>query len=72
MARKKKNKNKQKPYDKLTFEKREKLREKKRKERVYTKNFRTIQSFGAASEVRHIPPEEYSSIIDNLNKDIKQ
>ena len=67
MARKKKKKNKQKPnsllFDMLAFEKKEKLREQKRKERVYTKNFRTIQSFGAASEIIYIPPEEYEKYI---------
>lgn len=47
----------------LAFEKREKLREQRRKERVYTKNFRTIQSFGAASEIIYIPPEEYEKYI---------
>lgn len=67
MARKKKKKNKQKPnsllFDMLAFEKKEKLREQKRKEKVYTKNFRTIQSFGAASKIIHIPPEEYEKYI---------
>lgn len=49
----------------MTFEKREKMRERLKKERVYTKSFRTRQCFGAASEVRHIPIEEY--IMENNN-----
>ena len=45
--------------DKMSFEKREKVREKLRKEAVYTRSFKTPQSFGAASPVRHIPVEDY-------------
>lgn len=52
--KKNKKKNKRKNWDKISFEKREKIRSKLKKERVYTKSFRTQQSFGAASEVRYI------------------
>lgn len=46
-------------FDKMTFEDREKLRAQLKVERVYTKAFRTSQSFGAAGPVRHIPVEKY-------------
>ena len=45
--------------DKMPFEKRERYRKKKREEAAYTKTFRTPQSFGAASPVRHISVEDY-------------
>lgn len=49
--RKKKNKKKKlKSFDKMTFEKREKLRAKLKQERVNTRSFRTPQSFGPASD----------------------
>jgi ASC-1-like (ASCH) protein len=57
--KKNKKKKKLKEFDKMTFEKREKLRARLKKERVYTKAFKTPQSFGAASAVRHISVEEY-------------
>ena len=56
MAQKSKKK-KYKSFDKMTFEKREKLRAKLKQERVNTKSFRTPQSFGPASEVRKIDPK---------------
>jgi len=70
MSRKKnrtknKKKKKFKDFDKMTFEKREKLRAKLREERVYTRAFRTEQSFGAASKVTRIPVEEYLKIQEN-------
>jgi hypothetical protein len=55
-SKKKKNK-KLKSFDKMTFEKREKLRSKLKQERVNTKSFRTPQSFGPASDVRIIDPK---------------
>ena len=45
--------------DKMSFEKRERIREQLRKEAVYTRSFKTPQSFGAASPVRHISVEDY-------------
>jgi len=45
--------------DKMSFEKREKVRDRLRKEAAYTRSFKTPQSFGAASEVRHISIEQY-------------
>jgi hypothetical protein len=59
MKKVKKKKNKQSNLDKMSFEEREKYRDKMRKEAAYTKTFRTPQSFGAASPVRHIHVEEY-------------
>lgn len=53
----KKKKKKFKSFDKMPFEKREKLRSKLKQERVNTKAFRTPQTFGPASEVRHIKPD---------------
>lgn len=46
----KKKKKKFKSFDKMTFEKREKLRSKLKQERVNTRSFRTPQSFGPASD----------------------
>lgn len=46
-------------FDKMSFESRESLRARLKKERVYTKSFRTPQSFGAASEVRHVSIDEW-------------
>lgn len=57
LRRKKKSKKKHKSFDKMTFEKREKLRAKLKQERVNTKSFRTPQSFGPASAVRIIDPK---------------
>jgi hypothetical protein len=45
--------------DKMSFEKRERVREQLRKEAVYTRSFKTPQSFGAASPVRRISVEDY-------------
>lgn len=45
--------------DKMSYEKRERVRKQLRKEAVYTRAFKTPQSFGAASPVRHVPIEEY-------------
>ena len=61
MAKKntKKKKKKFKPFDKMTFEGREKIRSKLKQERVYTKSFKTPQSFGAAGKVVHINVEEF-------------
>jgi hypothetical protein len=59
MKKVKKKKNKQPNLDKMSFEKREKYRDKMRKEAAYTKTFRTPQSFGAASPVRRISVEDY-------------
>jgi hypothetical protein len=59
MKKKKNKKNKWQDLDKMSFEKRERYRDKMRKEAAYTKTFRSIQSFGAASPVRHIPVEDY-------------
>jgi|688.fasta_scaffold2142322_2 hypothetical protein len=51
MSRKKKtNKKKLKSFDKMSFEKRERLRSNLKKERVNTRSFRTPQSFGPASD----------------------
>ena len=58
MKRKKNKRRKHKSFDKMSFEKREKLRAKLKHERVNTKSFRTPQSFGAASEVRIIDPKD--------------
>jgi hypothetical protein len=55
----KKKKNKRPNLDKMSFEKRERYRDQMRKQAAYTKTFRTPQSFGAASPVRHIPVEDY-------------
>jgi hypothetical protein len=59
MKKVKKKKNKRPNLDKMSFEKREKYRDKMRKEAAYTKTFRTPQSFGAASPVRRISVEDY-------------
>ena len=47
--------------DKMPFEKREKIRKQLREEAVYTRSFRTKQSFGAASPVRQISVIQYLS-----------
>ena len=63
--RKKKNKDKKKKrftrndLDKMSFEKREKIRAQLRKEAVYTRSFKTPQSFGAASNCISLSLEEY-------------
>lgn len=59
-----KKKNKRVDFDKISFEKREKLRSKLKKERVYTKSFRTKQSFGAASECFTFSPEEIEYMVE--------
>lgn len=65
---KNKKKNKKLDFDKMTFEDREKLREKLKKERVYTKTFWTGQTFGPASEVKQISIEEYLKEKANENE----
>jgi hypothetical protein len=59
----KKQKNKRPPsrneLDKMSFEKREKIRKKLKQEAVYTRSFKTPQSFGAASNVKILTLEEY-------------
>lgn len=50
---------KNKGWDTMSFEEREKERAAKKKERVQTKSFWNSQRFGAASEVRKIDPKEY-------------
>ena len=62
--KKKKNRKKRKSFDSMTFEKREKLRSSLKKERVYTKSFRTQQSFGPASDCIIIKPQH-----DNIQED---
>jgi len=51
--------------DKMSFEKREKVRTKLRQEAVYTRKFRTPQSFGAASKCVSLTPEEYLAHMPN-------
>jgi hypothetical protein len=53
--------------DKMSFEKREKIRKKLREEAVYTRRFRTPQSFGAASNCYNLTIEEYLSSGGDLN-----
>jgi hypothetical protein len=66
LAKKKKNKKLTlNQLDKMSFEKREKYREKMRKEAVTTKSFRTPQSFGAASKCVSLSIEEYLSYSPN-------
>lgn len=65
--KKEKNKKKFKNFDKISFEKREKIRAKLKKERVYTKAFITSQSFGAASKVSQIPIEEFLKTREEIN-----
>lgn len=65
--KKNKNKNKFPDFDKMSFEKREKLRSELKKERVYTKAFKTPQTFGAASKVTHISIEEFLQTREDLN-----
>lgn len=64
--KKQKKKNKRIDFDKISFEKREKLRSKLKKERVYTKAFKTPQSFGAASECFSFSPEEIQYMVEVL------
>jgi hypothetical protein len=45
--------------DKMPYEQREKVRKKLREESPYSRHFKTPQSFGAASPVKHIPVEQY-------------
>ena len=47
--------------DKMSFEKRERLRKKLREEAVYTRHFRSEQTFGAASKCVSLSLEEYLS-----------
>lgn len=53
--------------DKMSYEQRERVRKQLREEAVYTRSFKTPQSFGAASEVRHISIEEYMKEKQNGN-----
>lgn len=46
-------------WDKMSFEKREKVRAELKKERVYTKSFSTKQKFGPASDVIILDKESY-------------
>ena len=69
MKKKKNKKNKWQDLDKMSFEKRERYRDKMRKEAAYTKAFRSIQSFGAASPVRIISTEDYLKETPDDNKD---
>lgn len=65
MARKKKPKIKGKrppsrnALDKMSFEKREKIRKRLREESVYTRSFKTPQSFGAASKVKRFTLDQF-------------
>ncbi len=59
-----KKKNKRIDFDKMPFEKREKLRLQLKKERVYTKAFKTPQAFGAASECFTFSPEEIEYMVE--------
>ena len=60
MAKKKKHKSiTRNDLDKMSFEKREKVRKKLREEAVYTRSFKTPQSFGAASKCVSLSAEEY-------------
>lgn len=63
--KKKKKKITRNDLDKMSFEKREKVRDQLRKEAVYTRSFKTPQSFGAASPVRRISVEDYLKEKDN-------
>ena len=71
--RKKKNKDKKKKrftrndLDKMSFEKREKIRTQLRKEAVYTRSFKTPQSFGAASKCVSLSLEEYINRGGDIN-----
>ena len=53
-------------FDKMPFEKREKLRKKLRENAAYTKSFKTPQSFGAASNCISLTIEEYLASGGNL------
>ena len=57
-SNKKKNKNPAR-WDKISFEKREKIRKELKAQRVYTKAFSTKQSFGAASDVILLDPKNF-------------
>lgn len=51
-------------WDKISFEKREKIRAELKKQRVYTKSFSTRQKFGPASDVIILDPaafQEYNT-----------
>lgn len=65
MAKKKKKKITRNDLDKMSFEKREKVRKKLREEAVYTRSFKTPQSFGAASKCVSLSIEEYLSYSPN-------
>lgn len=58
----------------MSFEEREKFRYKMKKERVYTKAFKTRQSFGAASECFSFDPEEIEYMVEvyGLNQPSKE
>jgi len=53
--------------DKMSFEKRERVRKKLREESPYSRHFKTPQSFGPASGVRHISVEDYMKEKQNGN-----
>lgn len=63
--------------DKMSFEKREKIRKKLKQEAVYTRSFKTPQSFGAASNVIHLTLEEYlarggnTSILEEIKNETR-
>lgn len=59
-----KKKNKRIDFDKMPFEKREKLRLHLKQQRVYTKSFKTPQAFGAASECFSFSPEEIEYMVE--------
>jgi hypothetical protein len=65
LAKKKKKKITRNDLDKMSFEKREKVRKKLREEAVYTRSFKTPQSFGAASKCVSLSIEEYLSYSPN-------
>ena len=70
MKKKKKKRFTPEDYDKMSFEKREKIRKKIKKETVYTKSFYTTQKFGAASECKTIKRDdpEYQELLKSYNK----
>jgi hypothetical protein len=53
--------------DKMPYEQRERVRKQLREEAVYTRSFKTPQTFGAASEVRRISVEDYLKEKQNGN-----
>lgn len=61
---KKKNLNNPAQWDKISFEKREKIRAELKKQRVYTKSFSTRQKFGPASDVIILDPAAFPEYND--------